>query len=434
MFSLVPLKLQRFFFELKLRNGKLEEPCMCLNYQVSDLVRCSNTWNIDCHHSRTHIVSWVAQVARNLGGKLQDLVINCHGNDGYFVLGAESWQLDSNGECGFLLPWKGLIGTIWIMSCSVAATEKGEHFMRKIAKTVNCDVLAAVTDQPMTCSGKMYPRFVRPPYTGSIKLARPHAENIIARPNATERFHFVDCFCQAPAYPLENFVPWTEVRRELTKSTTTYRFDDKISPDGRMVSIASPSFVCNSGNRVALFAHQKLEPPADWSPEQFIEWVVTKAQETPRGKFRTLVFNCDADSTGCIRLGATGFDINNVYLFTKLRGYVDVIRILVEHFARFEHYGSRGWEFAESVSSYSGCVVVLNNDGFKSPSADCAVHRYIHRFIPASFGDYIFVSGKLKASPLRSEYLVRDQLQEYLENPQMIDYHQGNFLSIGFEE
>lgn len=64
----------------------VEQPAIALNsHDAPGRVRMWNTWDVEQDTTREHIVEWVAQVARTTpGGKLKNIVINCHGKPGRF--------------------------------------------------------------------------------------------------------------------------------------------------------------------------------------------------------------------------------------------------------------------------------------------------------------------------------------------------------------
>lgn len=135
----------------------LEAPHMALNSNnMPCIYQMWNTWGwfgttqISGSELPSKIVKWVAVVARGApGGKLKNLVINCHGAPGYLELGTGF----SRRNVGLFTEWKGLVEKIWISACSVAFIEKpgtdedGNLFCGALAKNVGCYVVVATEMQ-----------------------------------------------------------------------------------------------------------------------------------------------------------------------------------------------------------------------------------------------------------------------------------------------
>lgn len=159
---------------------RLERPSMALNDPRVSLGTPPNvrrrrfemqtTWDIQANETRQHIISWVAEVARNAtGGQLRNLVLNCHGLPGYLQLG----EGFSREHIILLNPWRGLIRKIWLPNCQVARVPNeamqaqlnqdfpgwgwgwgagdgdgdGDRFCSEMAGVVQCHVIASTEIQ-----------------------------------------------------------------------------------------------------------------------------------------------------------------------------------------------------------------------------------------------------------------------------------------------
>lgn len=96
-----------------------------------------NTWTVEEKSSLAHMIDWVAFVAKTApGGKLKNVVINCHG---FYGIGSDTplictknGKIGTGGfglaigagitghDCEKFTPWKGLVDHIWITACGVA--------------------------------------------------------------------------------------------------------------------------------------------------------------------------------------------------------------------------------------------------------------------------------------------------------------------------
>lgn len=116
-----------------------------------------NTWKVGGNQTREHIVEWVSVVARGAeGGRLKNLVINCHGLPGWIGIG----QGFNSSHIGMFSAWSGLIQNIWFVACLVAriptaayqqelnttypgfGTSDGNVFCSRLAQTVGAYIVA----------------------------------------------------------------------------------------------------------------------------------------------------------------------------------------------------------------------------------------------------------------------------------------------------
>jgi hypothetical protein len=143
----------------------LEQPSMSINStDISwSVIRMWNTWkDLDANVSRDHIVNWTATVARGApGGKLHNVVINCHGLPGWVGIG----QGFNRNHLGLFTAWAGLVEKIWFVACLVAripttamqrdldtnysglGASDGNIFCSQLAKNANCYVVAPTEEQ-----------------------------------------------------------------------------------------------------------------------------------------------------------------------------------------------------------------------------------------------------------------------------------------------
>lgn len=121
-----------------------------------------NTWEVGRNETREHIVEWVATVAGGApGGKLKNVVINCHGLPGYVGIG----QGFNATHLGLFRQWRGLVHKIWFVACLVAriptaaqqtnlnstyrgfGAGDGNVFCSMLSRNANCHVYASTEEQ-----------------------------------------------------------------------------------------------------------------------------------------------------------------------------------------------------------------------------------------------------------------------------------------------
>lgn len=110
-----------------------------------------NTWDVKRDVRRRNVISWMAAVARgSKPGKLDNIVISCHGNSGSMKLGKNRFYKISHARMFSGL--KGLVERIWLISCEVALIEKGKYndgniFVSEMAKAAGCYIMASTAVQ-----------------------------------------------------------------------------------------------------------------------------------------------------------------------------------------------------------------------------------------------------------------------------------------------
>jgi len=142
----------------------LEQPSMALNStEISwSKIKMWNTWEVDRSQTKQHIVEWVATVASGApGGKLKNVVINCHGLPGWVGIG----QGFNVHDLGLFHDWAGKVDKIWFVACLVAripdsnyqatlntrypgfGAGDGNVFCSTLAQNAHCYVYAATEEQ-----------------------------------------------------------------------------------------------------------------------------------------------------------------------------------------------------------------------------------------------------------------------------------------------
>jgi hypothetical protein len=95
----------------------IQPPHMGLNDERAPVfVQMWNTWKVSAKDTKQHIVDWTACVARGApGGKLNEIVISCHGAPGYLQLGDGI----SLADVPLFQAWRGLVNKVWLRACLV---------------------------------------------------------------------------------------------------------------------------------------------------------------------------------------------------------------------------------------------------------------------------------------------------------------------------
>jgi hypothetical protein len=125
-------------FTLERPNMAVNDPRVSAGTDVRRF-RMWNTWDIRATETRIHIVQWVARVARSArGGKLKNLVLNCHGNSGSLQLG----QGFDGSNTGLFSQWLGLVEKVWLPDCLVAQGVAGDAFCAEMARQAGCYLVA----------------------------------------------------------------------------------------------------------------------------------------------------------------------------------------------------------------------------------------------------------------------------------------------------
>ena len=142
----------------------LEQPSAALNSTDISWSRITMWRNrdVDGAQTRDSIIEWVANAAgAATGGKLKNVVINCHGLPGYVGIG----QGFSRAHLGMFRQWSGLVEKIWFVACLVAripdsqmqaqlnttypnyGTGDGNVFCSTLAQNAHCYVYAPTEEQ-----------------------------------------------------------------------------------------------------------------------------------------------------------------------------------------------------------------------------------------------------------------------------------------------
>jgi hypothetical protein len=142
----------------------LEQPSMALNGEdISwSKILMERCWNVPLSETRQSIIDWVLTIAKsNKGGKIKNLVINCHGLPGWVGIG----QGFNKTHLPMFSAWNGYVQNIWFVACLVAripdatmqadlnknyagyGPSDGNIFCSTLAKTVGCYVVASTEEQ-----------------------------------------------------------------------------------------------------------------------------------------------------------------------------------------------------------------------------------------------------------------------------------------------
>lgn len=116
------------------------------------------TWNLPRGASAQQIVNWVLHAKDGYFGakrnRLENIIINCHGQPGALLLGGENHPGLDIGSVNIFSALNGLnIGTIWLVACQVASQKgvaaggTGKTFCAALARTAGCDVIASAMNQ-----------------------------------------------------------------------------------------------------------------------------------------------------------------------------------------------------------------------------------------------------------------------------------------------
>ena len=132
----------------------VEQPAMALNdSRLGSEVQMWNTRLVRESDSLANIFDNIVSVAKSApGGKLKNLIFNCHGFPGYLQMG-EGIDRASAIIFRMLSRPKPLVETIWLRACQVARIEtrrsgRGDgNLFSEIAQYAQCLVIASTADQ-----------------------------------------------------------------------------------------------------------------------------------------------------------------------------------------------------------------------------------------------------------------------------------------------
>lgn len=163
----------------------LEGPHMGLNDSRStNKVQMWNTWDVQVNETLSHMLGWVAEVARRApGGKLKNVVFRCHGAPAYLQCGAGITRSDT----GSFSAWRGLVEKIWFSACRVGyitpgsgsnpgpASGDGNLFCSEIAQAAQCYVVAS-TELQVIGANRRLPFGRLDTYEGLVLSYNPRGE------------------------------------------------------------------------------------------------------------------------------------------------------------------------------------------------------------------------------------------------------------------
>lgn len=161
----------------------IQQPAMALNAVTTpeQIARYQmwNSWDVKRNEPSQHIISWVAEVARGApGGKLKNLVIQCHGAQGHLLIG----QGFNRKNVDLFAGLSGLVDKIWVVACKTAyidplcraakCSHDGNAFCSEMAQAAQCTVVASTAEQINV--RKTYPFGVIPSYEGMVLSYGPN--------------------------------------------------------------------------------------------------------------------------------------------------------------------------------------------------------------------------------------------------------------------
>ena len=137
----------------------LNPPHMALNAEdTSTPYKMVHTETIPHSMSPAAIISLVRSAARQHSGGLKHLVFSAHGYDGFISLGrglGEKVVMLEGGEktgtrsnIDLFSDLRSRVGTIWVCTCALAASERGKEAAKAIASNAEAYVVAATGPYP----------------------------------------------------------------------------------------------------------------------------------------------------------------------------------------------------------------------------------------------------------------------------------------------
>jgi hypothetical protein len=148
---------------------KLEQPSFCFNsYDIGE-PHYWMTWKtmVGAQGMRASELAgsiFASNVAalKATGKKLQNIVINTHGNTGTLHLGGVGKAATYRDDLAvFAMLKPANIGTIWIVGCRVANDMAGSRFCQALATLAGTQVIASEDDQEVT-AGQAVRHFLAP--------------------------------------------------------------------------------------------------------------------------------------------------------------------------------------------------------------------------------------------------------------------------------
>jgi len=160
----------------------LDPPHMVLNAQnvPGPDYKMWNTWRVPSTEPPAKICGWPAIVAAGApGGKLKNLVFNCHGLPGKLFVGS-TWAFDWTDIPRFAV-LAGLVENIYLVACEIVSFtggHDGNMFCCGIAKTAACNVFASDSDQS-TGLWPTIPYGYIDGYEGKVWKWKPDGSNVL---------------------------------------------------------------------------------------------------------------------------------------------------------------------------------------------------------------------------------------------------------------
>ncbi|MCY7377615.1 MAG: hypothetical protein LH472_16780 [Pyrinomonadaceae bacterium] len=127
---------------------RLKQPALALHsHDVPGYrYKMQTTWLMPKNAAVNDVVYWIDWAIRNSANqRLENVVINCHGKNGFLAVGGKNKGFGKEGIQHFYkFRGKNAIGKIWLVACDVGA---GFDFCGALAKATDCQVIAGKTEQ-----------------------------------------------------------------------------------------------------------------------------------------------------------------------------------------------------------------------------------------------------------------------------------------------
>jgi hypothetical protein len=154
----------------------IEQPALVLNAVTNPQIARYQMWNTGDVHSNKpsqEVIGWIRIIAGGApGGKLKNVIIQCHGAPGYLAIG----QGFTRTNVGLFQGVAGLVDKIWVVACQPAyidptcgtrfCSSDGNLFISEMARAAHCYVVAPTETQ--INRGMTYPFGVIPSYEGLV--------------------------------------------------------------------------------------------------------------------------------------------------------------------------------------------------------------------------------------------------------------------------
>lgn len=177
----------------------LDQPSMALNdTRVDNTVQMAVTRLVQPNEGISSILGAVLATAKEQpGGRLRNLVINCHGEPGELKLGCGITRDLTNRFSMLVVNGKSIVDRIWLRACLVARIDgagsqtDGNLFCCEIAKSAKCIVVASTAIQWTTIKkslGQSIPYGMLDKFEGTTLTYGPQGNVLTAETNPAMTF------------------------------------------------------------------------------------------------------------------------------------------------------------------------------------------------------------------------------------------------------